>query len=83
MSVVTFLLLVGAFVGLSLLMRRLARYALTRPDPALHIRPPRRYVDADGNSDFRGDRCVAFLQRDPLPAPDLFEARMDLKARRP
>jgi len=35
----------------------LVRHAMDGvPDPALHIRSPRRYVDADGRSDFRGER---------------------------
>jgi hypothetical protein len=33
------------------------------PDPALTIKPPRRYVDADGRSDFRPELREATAAR--------------------
>jgi hypothetical protein len=53
--VITALVFLGigmsCYVAAFLLSR--TRVRQQRQDPALHIKPPRRYVDADGRSDFR------------------------------
>lgn len=44
-------------------VRRLMRQVLDgTPDPALHIRSPRSYIDADGRSDLRADHYAEFVK---------------------
>lgn len=67
MTITGFLVIVivsGACVGLTRAWHYLVRRALDdQPDPALVIKPPRRFVDADGRSDFRPERYDRYLGR--------------------